>query len=356
LPYQLRDQHGATRAVAYLMLVAGPYLLITGVLMKLGDPLPELFALVVTGCALMAVGVICWRRPDALPRVFWPAVSFLAVAVITGLNLATGDATTGGQLFYLWPLLYAASFLSRRVAFLNVAAISAGHAAVVFGFIDMSRAISDWIAMTVAMAMTSWVVINLNARNDRLRAVLQEQATSDALTGVANRRAFDEALHEAVRVAGQGDGSAALVLIDVDHFKQINDTWGHAAGDRALCAVADALRAATEDSKHLVARLGGDEFAVLLRSGPRGASRYVERARTHLAATEGLPGGPPKLSIGIGVAPYHAAGSEDLQRVADAALYEAKAGGRGRTAMAKAPPRHNVDQMPYLESRVSSSS
>ncbi|BCJ40206.1 hypothetical protein GCM10010168_30640 [Actinoplanes ianthinogenes] len=349
MPYQLRDQHGANRAVAYLMLVAGPYNLITGVLMKLGDPLPELITVGVTGIALLLVGLVCWRSPEVLPRQFWPAVSFLATVVITGLNFATKDPTTGPQLFYLWPLLYASSYLSRRVAVANVVAISAGHALVAFSFLEVTRAISDWVAMTVAMAMTAWVVISLNARNDRLRAVLQAQATSDALTGAANRRAFDESLHQAVGRAERGEGPAALVLIDVDHFKQINDTWGHAVGDRALVAVADALKAAAEDTEHLVARLGGDEFAVLLRAGPRGASRYTERARAHLAATEGLPGGPPKLSIGIGVAPYHAGGSEELQRVADAALYEAKGGGRGRTAMAKMPPRHNLDQMPAQE-------
>jgi diguanylate cyclase (GGDEF)-like protein len=345
LPYQLRDQHGAARAVAYLMLVGGPYNIVTGVLMKLGSPLAELVALTVTSCALVAVGIVCWRRPTSLPHLFWLLVPFLSTGVVTGLNLATEDATTAAQLFYLWPLLYAATFLSRRIAYLTVAAISAGHAPVVFAFSPMSEALSDWIAMTVAMTMTAWVVINLNHRNDRLRAVLQEQAATDGLTGAANRRAFDLALHQAVHSAGP-DQPAALVLIDVDHFKQINDTWGHAAGDHALRAVADALRSAAAGTEHLVARLGGDEFAVLLRCDPRGAFRYAERARTMLNATDGLQGGPPQLSIGIGIAPDHATGPEELQRVADAALYRAKDGGRGRTAVAPAPPRQNVDQVP----------
>jgi diguanylate cyclase (GGDEF)-like protein len=336
LPYQLRDQRGAARAVAYLMLVGAPYNLVTGVLMQLGSPAAELVALAVTSIALFLVGVACWRRPEALPGKFWLFVPFLATAVVTGLNFATEDATTAAQLFYLWPLLYAATFLSRRCAYLSAAAISAGHAAVMFSFAPAGRALNDWIAMTVAVVMTAWVVINLNDRNDRLRAVLQAQASSDALTGAANRRAFDEALHQAVRSAGDGGDPAGLVLIDVDHFKKINDTWGHAAGDLALRAVADTLRDAAEDTQHLVARLGGDEFAVLLREDP---ARYVERARAALRAVEGLPGGPPDLSIGIAVAPGHAGTAEELQRVADAALYEAKAGGRGRTSVARDPVR-----------------
>ncbi|BCY12291.1 GGDEF domain-containing protein [Actinoplanes sp. L3-i22] len=336
MPYQLRDQRGAARAVAYLMLAGAPYNLVTGVLMKLGGPVPQLVALAVTSVALFLVGIVCWRRPEALPGTFWLVVPFLATAVVTGLNFATEDATTAAQLFYLWPLLYAATFLSRRCAYLTAAAISLGHAAVMFSFAPPGQALNDWIAMTVAVGMTAWVVINLNDRNDRLREVLQKQATSDALTGAANRRAFDEALHRAVGAATRSGEPAGLVLIDVDHFKQINDTWGHAAGDLALRAVADALRAAAEGTQHLVARLGGDEFAVLLRDDP---ARYVERARAALRAVEGLPSGPPNLSIGIAVAPDHALTAEELQRVADAALYEAKAGGRGRTSVARVPVR-----------------
>ncbi|GAA2882543.1 hypothetical protein Acy02nite_04770 [Actinoplanes cyaneus] len=333
MPFQLRDQHGASRAVAYLMLAGAPYNLVTGVLMQLGAPPAELAAIGITAAALLVVGIVCWRRPEALPAYFWLLVPFLTAGVVTGLNFATEDAGTAAQLFYLWPLLYSARFLSRRVAYLVTAVISAGHASVVFTYAPPVQAFTDWIAMSVAMVMTAWVVINLNQRNDQLRAVLEEQASSDALTGAANRRAFDEELREAVRQAVRGGDPAALVLIDVDHFKSINDTWGHGTGDRALRAVADALRAAGAETRHLVARLGGDEFAVLLRGGPEGAFRYAERARATLAATAGLPGGPPQVSIGIGVAPHHASAAEDLQRVADAALYQAKDGGRGRTSM-----------------------
>ncbi|WP_436530430.1 diguanylate cyclase domain-containing protein [Actinoplanes sp. HUAS TT8] len=333
MPFQLRDKHGATRAVAYLMLAGAPYNVITGVLMQLGAPPAELVALVVTSVSLFVIGVVCWRRPDALPEQFWLVVPLLAIAVVTGLNFATQDATTAAQLFYLWPLLYAATFLSRTMGYLTAASISAGHAAVVFNYAPMSQAPTDWIAMTVAMAMTAWVVINLNERNDRLRAVLEVQASSDSLTGAANRRAFDEALQHAVHQAVDDGDPAALVLIDVDHFKAINDTWGHATGDLALRAVADALRAAGKDTQHLVARLGGDEFAVLLRCGPEQAFAYAESARARLGATGGLPGGPPALSIGIGVAPHHAHAAEELQRVADAALYQAKENGRGRTSV-----------------------
>ncbi|MDI6100018.1 GGDEF domain-containing protein [Actinoplanes sp. NEAU-A12] len=348
MPHQLRDLHGAARAVAYLMLAAGPYNLITGVLMKLGEPAFEVIAIGVISCALFVLGLICLRRPEALPRLFWTLLPLVSAGVITGLNIATADASMGAQLFYLWPLLYAASFVSRRIVALTVAQISAGQGLVAYQLQTGDQALNDWIALTVAMTMTALVVTGLRERNDKLRDVLQTQATSDSLTGSANRRAFDAELGRAVARAGLHD-PLALVMIDVDHFKTINDTWGHAAGDRALRAVADALREATEGREHLVARLGGDEFAVLLRAGPYAALQFAELARTRIGAAGHLPGGPPSLSIGIAVAPDHATSAEELQRVADAALYQAKEGGRGRSMMARpATARRNVDQVPEI--------
>ncbi|GIF37057.1 GGDEF domain-containing protein [Actinoplanes xinjiangensis] len=334
MAHQLRDMHGAARAVAYLMLAAGPYNFVTGVLMKLGNPLPEVVALALTSIVLFIVGLICLRRPETMPRLFWPLMPFLGAGVISALNVATRDATLGPQLFYLWPLLYAAMFLNRRIITLTVVQISAGHALTAFQFQEGGQALLDWIAITVAMSMTAVVVVGLRERNDRLRGVLEAQATSDSLTGAANRRAFDAEISHAVAVAGPDD-PLALVMIDVDHFKRINDTWGHAVGDLALRTVADALRDAAEDRRHMVARLGGDEFAVLLQAAPYAAVRFTELARARVAAATGLPSGPPSLSIGIAVVPDHAVGADELQRVADAALYRAKEGGRGRSMMAQ---------------------
>ncbi|MEV6303603.1 GGDEF domain-containing protein [Actinoplanes sp. NPDC051861] len=331
---RIRDPHGAARAVAYLMLVAAVYLLVTGVLLKLGDPVVELAALGVVSVAFLLVGLICLRTPEKLPRLFWLSVPFVSAGVVTGLNLATRDTSTGAQLFYLWPLLYAASFLSRVMISATVAAISAGHALLAFSFMDGLHAFNDWSALTVAMSMVAFVVAALVERNDRLRDVLEVQATQDALTGAANRRAFDDRLAGTADEAAHGGRPLALVMIDVDHFKSINDTWGHATGDRALRTVAEALRDSASGNDHLVARLGGDEFAVLLRAGPYEAIRYAEQARTLVEAARDLPCGPPRLSIGVAVVPDHATGAEDLQRVADAALYRAKAGGRGRSVLA----------------------
>jgi diguanylate cyclase (GGDEF)-like protein len=205
------------------------------------------------------------------------------------------------------------------------------------------KAAADWVAMVLAMTMASMVVQSLRVRADRLRDVLEQQALADHLTGLANRRYFDDALVGAVSWAGRTDGSLALLTIDLDYFKAINDTFGHAEGDRVLQAVADAMRKVC-GADAVAARLGGDEFVLLLRMGRRAATGVADALRSAIAARTDLPGGPPGVSIGIALLPGDAGTVEELVKASDAALYEAKTSGRGRVAVAG--DRHNVDRVP----------
>ncbi|MEV6849770.1 GGDEF domain-containing protein [Actinoplanes sp. NPDC051411] len=331
MAYQLRDQHGASRAVAYLMMTAAPFIFIT-FLMVPGQPVSHLVAVSVT-CVVLAVGGVFARlRPDRMPRWFWVIAPFFAIMVVTGMNLVTEDASTGAQLFYLWPVLYSANFLSRRVVYLTMAGVSVTEASVVFPLLPtIGDAASDWVSMTVAMTLIAIIVLSLRDRADRLRDVLETQALADALTGVANRRSFDVELARAVAWSRSTGEPVALITIDVDHFKGINDTWGHAVGDQALQAVATSLEQVAQGDGDVVARLGGDEFVMLLRTGDEGARRAADDVRAVLARVASLPGGPPGLSIGIAVLPDHAGTPEELMGASDAALYEAKLHGRGRT-------------------------
>jgi diguanylate cyclase (GGDEF)-like protein len=332
--YQLRDELGASRAVAYLMMTAAPFILVTFLLVP-GQPVSHLVAVVAAFVVLGIGGVFTRFRPERMPRWFWVISPFFAIMVVSGLNLVTEDASTGAQLFYLWPVLYSANFLSRRVVYITMAGVSAGEASVVFPLLPtLGDAISDWVSMTVAMTLIAIVVLSLRDRSDRLRDVLRKQALADALTGVANRRSFDAELGRAVAWAQQSGEPIALITLDVDHFKKINDTYGHAVGDQALQAVAASLSKVARRDTDVVARLGGDEFVMLLRTDRPGACRAADEARDLLAQVPSLPGGPPGLSIGIAVLPDHAATAEELLGASDAALYEAKLGGRGRTAVA----------------------
>ena len=335
--FQLRDQAGASRSVAYLLMGAGPFMFVTGVILPESRSVAGVTTFVALTIILGLASALCRWRPERVPAVFWLLAPFLGAALVTSLNLATSDASTGAQLFYLWPVLYAANFLSRITNYLVLAFVSGGNAAVVFPIEGANRGLSDWASLTVAMVLTAVVVSTLRIRNERLRDVLETQAYADPLTGVANRRSFDGELARAVAWANRGNESIALMTIDIDFFKKINDTWGHGIGDQALQSVAEALRTVARREDDVVGRLGGDEFVVLLRTDRMGARRAADEIRAAVATLESLPSGPPGLSIGIAVLPDHAGTAIELGAASDAALYQAKQSGRGRTAMAHPP-------------------
>jgi diguanylate cyclase (GGDEF)-like protein len=140
---------------------------------------------------------------------------------------------------------------------------------------------------------------------DRLRAALAEEAVRDPLTGLHNRRHLDRELDAAV-AAGGADPVAvpvSVLAVDVDHFKSVNDRWGHAAGDAVLCSVADELRAAAR-AEDVVARVGGEEFVLVLAGADAGAAAArAEELRARCAALVlDVPGGSTALTVSIGVA------------------------------------------------------
>jgi diguanylate cyclase (GGDEF)-like protein/PAS domain S-box-containing protein len=162
---------------------------------------------------------------------------------------------------------------------------------------------------------------------------LQHMAYHDTLTGLPNRAMFEEHLDLAVARARRYDRSVAVLFMDLDGFKDVNDSMGHAAGDELLCIVASRLREATRDTD-LVARLGGDEFLVLLADLPddRGASpdavvqAVADRVGVAVAKPAPLRGRTVEITISVGssVFPFEARDVEDLMSRADAAMYAHK--------------------------------
>jgi diguanylate cyclase (GGDEF)-like protein/PAS domain S-box-containing protein len=154
---------------------------------------------------------------------------------------------------------------------------------------------------------------------------LEKLALEDSLTGLANRAAFMDHLDKAMK----GGGVVALAFLDVDNFKDINDTGGHSAGDALLRQLAARLTAALPDT--LVARLGGDEFALVARLADAGqVDAFGEKVQAVFAAPFALEIGEEFLScsLGVALAPHHADTEEELLRLADIALYAAKEAGR----------------------------
>ena len=188
--------------------------------------------------------------------------------------------------------------------------------------------------------------VSLAIANLELREQLRGQATRDALTGLHNRRHLEDALARETARSAEGGSSLAVALLDVDHFKKINDTHGHDGGDAVLRGLGEQLRKAVRGSD-IVGRFGGEEFLLLLP----GASVEAAEARACavLDAVRAMqvswPGGALSgvtASIGVAVMPSHAAKGDALVAAADAALYRAKAQGRNRVVIADkramAPP------------------
>lgn len=163
---------------------------------------------------------------------------------------------------------------------------------------------------------------------------LQHQATHDALTGLANRWLFTEALDQALSLAERTGRRVALLLLDLDGFKSVNDSFGHAVGDKLLVDVAQSLKAQVRASD-MVARIGGDEFVVLLRDldKPSDAVVVADKLVAALSAPRTIDGFALKTGCSVGIAMYpgDAQDPEALMRCADLAMYHAKAQGRGRS-------------------------
>lgn len=168
---------------------------------------------------------------------------------------------------------------------------------------------------------------------ERVLLQLEVDSVTDMLTGVKNRRALDAALTIEVEHVGLTAAPLSMILLDIDHFKQYNDTFGHPAGDAVLHTLGKLL-ATTARANDLVARYGGEEFAVLLpNTSATGAVAVAERVRQAVAA---LPWPNRAVTISVGVATLSSAArtATDLVRLADAALYAAKRSGRNRTMIA----------------------
>lgn len=197
----------------------------------------------------------------------------------------------------------------------------------------------DYLLKGDADLETLRVAIRGAVRRRRAAVELAERADTDPLTGLFNRRRFDEELEVAVGLARRHGEHAAVLVLDLDRFKSVNDTWGHAAGDDLIVRVADVLRARlrTTDS---IGRPGGDEFCVLLRRCGAGDARTVAEDLLRDLADAAEPRLATAASIGVClVGNGEERSGTDVLQAADHAMYEAKRAGGARVALAAAPLR-----------------
>jgi len=216
---------------------------------------------------------------------------------------------------------------------------------------------ADWVVLehpgrgtrlerrVVNTARQACVAASLACSRAAMIARLRSDASTDALTGCANRGRLDSVLG---RLAADADGPVSLLLVDIDHFKRVNDVHGHVVGDDVLREVADALRLAARDTD-LVARYGGEEFAIVMRNTRSTAALEVaERVRRRVATD--VHRVPVTVSVGVATAVPGSDGAGDagwLVSRADAALYAAKSGGRDRVVAARPQRRLSPGPSPF---------
>lgn len=281
-------------------------------------------ALVDLGIVLaIAIGIIvAWRfdKSETAGNLMAAIVTVSAAAAVIGLDLSP-----------LWVMaVLVASFLVASSW--SAAIFSAALIGLVMGHEPaFSGPIERWTFLAVSVQVALYSLI-FSLRSNQRQASLAFLADNDPLTGLGNRRALRHDLTSLVSQNGQQNLNLALAMLDLDHFKQVNDEYGHAAGDRVLVDLAGILAESTRESDHGY-RFGGEEFVLILQgvdaAGLESAlNKLLERIRDRLKS----PGGPVTVSIGatrvLSDDTVHSCFSR-----ADQAMYKAKAGGRDRLVM-----------------------
>jgi diguanylate cyclase (GGDEF)-like protein len=205
---------------------------------------------------------------------------------------------------------------------------------------DETRALDAGAADFITKPVNAAVVrarVRTQLTVKRQSDALRELTLTDGLTGVSNRRAFDEKLQGEWRRCARARMPMALILVDIDHFKLFNDHYGHQAGDACLRQVGAAMRRAAKRPQDMVARYGGEEFAILLpQEDVHGAETVARKVLDEIAAlgiSHARSTGAPQVTVSMGVAALAPADGLEpgaLVKTADTLLYRAKAGGRNR--------------------------
>jgi diguanylate cyclase (GGDEF)-like protein len=288
------------------------------------------------GASAVVIGLTGSIAAARLPAAVMGPGLVLAVGFTSGAVVASGEADTPFALLYIWIAVESWYILTPREAgALTVIAVVASAATMAWVAQEHDNAATWWVMITGTTVTVAALTGVLRMRGEHLVARLADAASRDPLTGLLNRRGFQEAAAREIARARRHDIPLAVVTADLDHFKDLNDSFGHGSGDEALVAFA-ALCATTSRSQDLIARVGGEEFAFLLpHTDRKGALCIAERIRERMRTEVVSPDGSPlTASFGVAEFPNHGGDVDTLLAAADRALYVAKSGGRDRTVAA----------------------
>jgi diguanylate cyclase (GGDEF)-like protein len=284
------------------------------------------------GALVVVIPLVLFGRRFPLPAL--AALGPLGAALIAA-SLATTEGHGDGAVLYIWPVLWVSYFFGRRGSVLIVAWVGVVHGLALLSLSTNPAGIDRWLDVMVTVGIVAAVVDYLAEHNRRLVASLSAEARVDKLTGVLNRRGFDERVELELERSRREGSPVAVVSFDIDHFKRVNDAHGHELGDRVLTwlgtLISDQVR-----GLDIAARLGGEEFVLVVPGADaEEAAALAERIRSlvagaHDRARFGISG-ELAITVSAGVAATIApVDSHELLADADEALYAAKRGGRDR--------------------------
>jgi diguanylate cyclase (GGDEF)-like protein len=273
-------------------------------------------------------------RRNKLPEHAADVSGYLCCALATIVTAASHDPATPFGLFYLWVTVVSCHFLPVRRAVPQMLVVTPCYAValVVAGATPFPW--FRWALLSLTVLVVGASVTAMRARLATLVGVLADSARTDALTGLKNRRAFEETLAVELERAARTGETVALIIGDLDHFKAINDDFGHPVGDEVLRRAARALEGAVR-RVDVPFRIGGEEFAVIVPATDL-ASSHLLSERVREAIADAFESGPRVVTMSLGVAAYpeHGADAVSLIAQADAACYQAKTRGRNRSVTA----------------------
>lgn len=274
---------------------------------------------------LIALGAVVYRTRKVR------YVSFALAVLCIGGVLSTVYLSGQQQIFWAYPALMAVFYLVKPRVAIFFAVVLIG--ALIPKFLNGDNSFHTTTIMITIVVMSAFGYA-FSIVTNRQRRLLIRMATRDPLTGAGNRRALENKLAEVVAGFSRNSVAASLIILDLDHFKAVNDAHGHATGDQILRSITGIvnLRIRVNDSLY---RIGGEEFVVVIEGqDAKGAAHLAEQLRTIVEANELVPDRAVTISLGVAELRENETANDWLHR-ADEALYRAKRNGRNATAVAE---------------------
>ncbi len=354
------DRALMARSLAYLFAAAAALALISLELPQTGDDraieVATPFA-VVSAVATALVIALLLGAARVLHLWAFQLILFSKTTLISAAIYFSGGITSTYVMFYVLVALYACYFFTRTWAGVHIAFAGLAYGTVIVAHGAGDAPFARWLTTIGTLLVAGSLIRMLKERVERLIERLQDAARTDVLTGLLNRRGFQDLFDNELERSRRNGRPVSIIVGDIDGFKGLNDRYGHKAGDRALEKVSNVLTSAKRQID-IAARIGGEEFAIIVPETDD-HSAYILAERLRRSVAQAFADGEPKVTISFGVASFPKIGatSEALLHAGDQALYAAKELGRDRTvihnpeiasALAGAASRSTAQREGYL--------